>query len=54
MVTTDDELYTEDTEIPKAMEEVKSDRPPQTRKRLHQRATDQSHCCVTHTSCSNV
>ena len=25
MVTTDDELYTEDTEIPKAMEEVKSD-----------------------------
>ena len=55
MVTTNDELYTEDTEIPKAMEEVKSDRHPQTRIRLHyQRATDQSHCCVTHTSCSNV
>ena len=37
MVTTDDELYTEDTEIPiiKAMEEVKSDRHPQTRKRLY-------------------
>ena len=32
MVTIDDELYTEDTEIPKAMEEVKSDRHPQTRK----------------------
>ena len=28
-------LYTEDTEIPKAMEEVKSDRHPQTRKRLY-------------------
>ena len=27
--------YTEDTEIPKAMEEVKSDRHPQTRKRLY-------------------
>ena len=25
MLTTDDELYTEDTEIPKAMEEVKSE-----------------------------
>ena len=35
MVTTDDELYTEDTEIPKAMEEVKSDCHPQTRKRLY-------------------
>ena len=35
MVTTDDKLYTEDTEIPKAMEEVKSDRHPQTRKRLY-------------------
>ena len=35
MVTTDNELYTEDTEIPKAMEEVKSDRHPQTRKRLY-------------------
>ena len=35
MVTTDDELYTEDTEIPKAMEEVKSDRHPQTRKILY-------------------
>ena len=35
MVTTDDELYIEDTEIPKAMEEVKSDRHPQTRKRLY-------------------
>ena len=35
MVTTDDELYTDDTEIPKAMEEVKSDRHPQTRKRLY-------------------
>ena len=56
MVTTDDELYIEDTEIPKAMEKVKSDRHPQTRKNtLHyQRATDQSHCCVTHTNCSNV
>ena len=32
MVTTDDEFYTEDTDIPKAMEEVKTDR--QTRKRL--------------------
>ena len=28
-------LYTEDTEIPKAMEEVKSDRHPQTWKRLY-------------------
>ena len=28
MVTTDDELYTEDRYIPKAMEEVKSDRHP--------------------------
>ena len=54
MVTTDDELYTGDTEIPKAMEEVKSDRHPKTRKRHYQSATDQSHCCVTHTSCSNV
>ena len=35
MVTTDDELYTEETEIPKAMEEVKSDCHPQTRKRLY-------------------
>ena len=35
MVTTDDELYIEDTEIPKAMEEVKSDRHPQTRKILY-------------------
>ena len=35
MVTTDDELDTEDTEIPKAMEEVKSDHHPQTRKRLY-------------------
>ena len=35
MVTTDDELYTDDTEIPKAMEEVKSDCHPKTRKRLH-------------------
>ena len=35
MVTTDDELYTEDTEIPKAMKEVKCDRHPQTRKRLY-------------------
>ena len=35
MVTTDDERYTEDTEIPKAMEEVKSDRHPQTWKRLY-------------------
>ena len=35
MVTTDDELYTEDTEISKAIEEVKSDRHPQIRKRLY-------------------
>ena len=35
MVTTDDELYTEDTEIPNAIVEVKSDRHPQTRKRLY-------------------
>ena len=35
MVTTDDELYTEDTEIPRAMEEVISDRHLQTRKRLY-------------------
>ena len=35
MVTTDDELYTEDTEIPKAIEEVNSDCHPQTRKRLY-------------------
>ena len=35
MVTTNDELYTEDTEIPKAMDEVKSDRHPQTREKLN-------------------
>ena len=35
MFNTDDELYTEHTEIPKAMEEVKSDRHPQIRKILY-------------------
>ena len=35
MVNTDYELYTEDTEIPEAMEEVKIDRHPQTKKRLY-------------------
>ena len=49
MVTTDDELYTEDTEIPKAMEEVKSDCHPQTRKRLYiTKELQTNHTVVSH------